>query len=60
MHLFETFWLDNPEPTAQPAVADTTDPLLVYADLLGTGDDRNRETAERIFDEYLIKRVPND
>lgn len=60
VHIFETFWQDNQELTAQLPLADTTDPLLVYADLLGTGDDRNRETAERIFDEYLVKRIPND
>jgi hypothetical protein len=60
VHVFKTFWLDNPELTAQLPLADTTDPLLVYADLLGTGDDRNRETAERIFDEHLVKRFPND
>ena len=60
VHIFKTFWLDNPEPTTQTPPADTTDPLLVYADLLGTGDDRNRETAERIFNEHLVKRFPND
>ena len=59
VHIFATFWLDAPERIAQTPLVDITDPLLVYADLLGTGDDRNRETAERIFDEYLVKRFPN-
>jgi hypothetical protein len=31
-------------------------PLLVYADLVSTGDRRCIETAERIFDEYLQNR----
>jgi hypothetical protein len=30
-------------------------PLLVYADLLATGDDRNIETAEIIYDNYLAQ-----
>lgn len=60
VHIFEKFWLDNPAPTVQLPLADTTDPLLAYADLLGTGEERNRETAEQIFDEYLDKRFPNN
>jgi hypothetical protein len=31
----------------------TVPPLLVYADLIGTGERRNLQTAERIYDEYL-------
>jgi len=30
-------------------------PLLVYADLIATGDDRNIETAEIIYDNYLAQ-----
>jgi hypothetical protein len=30
-------------------------PLLVYADLIATGDDRNIETAGIIYDKYLIQ-----
>jgi hypothetical protein len=30
-------------------------PLLVYADLMATGDDRNIETAEIIYDKYLAQ-----
>jgi hypothetical protein len=30
-------------------------PALVYADLVATGDPRNRETAKMIYDEYLAK-----
>ncbi|MES2702915.1 MAG: type IV toxin-antitoxin system AbiEi family antitoxin [Bacteroidota bacterium] len=32
----------------------TTDPLLVYVDLLNTGDGRCMETAKKIFDEYQL------
>ena len=31
----------------------TVHPLLVYADLLGTGDNRNYETAMKIYERYL-------
>jgi Uncharacterized protein conserved in bacteria len=32
-------------------------PLLVYADLLATGDDRNIDTARMIYDEHLARLV---
>ena len=32
-------------------------PLLVYADLLMTADDRNLETAEMIYDQYISRLV---
>ena len=44
---FEQEW-DHPE---------LTPPLLVYADLLGTGDARCIETAQRVFDGHLARLV---
>ena len=35
-------------------------PLLVYADLMATGDARNIDTAELIYDEHLAKLVRED
>jgi len=35
----------------------TTPPLLVYADLLSTADDRNLETAEIIYEQYIARLV---
>jgi hypothetical protein len=35
----------------------TAPPLLTYADLLMTADDRNLETAELIYDEYIARLV---
>lgn len=35
-------------------------PLLVYADLICSGDDRNFETAKMIYDEYLYKIFESD
>ena len=45
----DPFWDDWPHA----ARGDCTHPLLVYADLMASGLDRNRETAQRIYDDYL-------
>ena len=34
--------------------------LLIYADLLGTGDERNIETAEIIYERELAKFIRED
>lgn len=48
IRIYEQFWYDE-EPTGLPYVP----PLLVYADLMATGDPRCMETAEIIFKEHL-------
>ena len=35
-------------------------PVLIYADLLATGDDRCRETAGMVYDKYLAKTIAAD
>jgi hypothetical protein len=35
----------------------TAPPLLVYADLVSTADDRNLETAEIIYEQYIARLV---
>ena len=35
----------------------TAPPLLVYADLVSTADDRNLETAEMIYEQYIARLV---
>jgi hypothetical protein len=40
--------------------ADVVPPLLVYADLLATGDERNTETARLVYEEYLARLVRED
>jgi hypothetical protein len=60
VHIFQTFWLEEDDQINPVAAPETTDPLLVYADLIGTGDDRNRETAQLIFDRRLCERFPGD
>lgn len=38
--------------------ANTVPPVLVYADLLATGDGRCIETAQMVYDDYLARRLP--
>jgi hypothetical protein len=40
-------------PAATPFSNDCVHPLLVYADLLAEGDDRDIETAKRLYDKFL-------
>ncbi len=48
--LIEPFWR---EENGRGKTADLAHPLVVYADLIETGDPRNLETANRIREEYL-------
>lgn len=48
------FWGNMPA-TTRP---DTVHPVLVYADLLATGDARCIETAQLVYDEYLARLLP--
>jgi hypothetical protein len=48
------FW-GNVPAAARP---DTVNPVLVYADLLATGDARCIETAQLVYDEYLARLFP--
>jgi len=56
VEMLEAFWNTNCDWTDTEIVH----PLLVYADLLATGDDRNLETARRIYDEQLAGFVRED
>lgn len=46
------FWGEAQRPEARP---ETVHPVLVYADLLATGDGRCIETAQMIYDDYLAR-----
>ena len=39
---------------------DAVPPVLIYADLLATGDDRCRETAGMVYDKYLTQTITAD
>ena len=51
VEILKPFWRFNYE-FADQGIAP---PLLVYADLMATGDDRNIETAGIIYDKYLVR-----
>lgn len=50
VELLRPFWL-------QDGPGDMVHPLVVYADLIATGDPRNLETARMIYDEYLDRHL---
>jgi hypothetical protein len=56
VEILKAFW-DATCDWTNPEIAH---PLLVYADLLATGDTRNLETARRIYDEQLAGLVRED
>lgn len=46
IHIYRKFWMDDPEEKTAPA-------LIIYADLMGSGDSRCIEAAQRIFEDEL-------
>jgi hypothetical protein len=52
VEVYSIFWNEAEESFINP-VLKTVSPLLVYADLTGSGDSRNLETAKRIYEQYL-------
>lgn len=51
IELLKKFWTFDNTPT----YPDAAPPLLVYADLMASGDERNAETAEMIYDRYIAR-----
>lgn len=49
------FWGETLDAQERP---DTVPPVLVYADLLATGDGRCIETAQMVYDGYLARLLP--
>lgn len=56
VEVLEAFW----DPQCDWTDKEIVPPLLVYADLLATRDDRNIDTARRIYDEQLTGLVRED
>jgi hypothetical protein len=56
LEILKRFWktdFNNLNPAQTNVPCDVVAPLLVYADLMATTDDRNVETAKMIYDRYL-------
>lgn len=46
------FWAENTNEQN-----DTVHPILVYADLVTTGDTRNIEVARKLYDEHITRLI---
>lgn len=64
VRIYEPFWTENimeqNEDTATYINKGLVHPILVYADLVATGDARNLETARRIYDEHITRYFRED
>ena len=56
VELYTRFW----KPGTVAPHGDMVHPLLVYADLVATGNQRNLETARKIYDEHIIQLIRED
>lgn len=56
VELIARFW----QPGTIAPHKDMVDPVLVYADLMATGNQRNIETARMIYDQYIVQLVRED
>jgi hypothetical protein len=58
IEIIKTFWNDQRLPPH--GHQDMVPPLLVYADLLATGDPRNIETAKLIYEQSIVRLIRED
>jgi hypothetical protein len=55
VEILEAFWPPSPIQTWEQHSPPHVHPLLIYADLIATGDDRNISIAEQIYDDHLAQ-----
>lgn len=56
VEILERFW----QPVETWPYEDMVHPLLVYADLIATGNQRNIETAKMIYEQHIIRLIRED
>jgi len=56
VEILERFW----KPNEIKMHKDVVHPILIYADLLATGNERNIETARIIYEQYIIQLIRED
>lgn len=56
VEILARFW----KPVEMGKYDDLVHPILVYADLLATGNQRNIETAKMIYEQYIIRLIRED
>jgi len=57
VYLFEPFWNVDKNQHVLKIKKGIVPPILAYADLIGTGDSRNLEVAQRIYDKYIAEYI---
>lgn len=55
VRLYRPFWPEQPDKADTELPPGLAHPILVYADLVATGDPRNLEAAGRLFDQYIAQ-----
>ncbi|MBE0582638.1 MAG: hypothetical protein IH612_02625 [Desulfofustis sp.] len=58
--LYDAFWRAGGAEGGNHEQAGVVHPLLVYADLLASGDARNVEVAQEVYERYLARSVGED
>lgn len=56
VEILERFW----NPAEQWPYEDLVHPVLIYADLLATGNQRNLETAKMIYEQHIVRLIRED
>jgi len=56
IEVLQRFW----KPAKKTGLEETVHPLLIYADLLATGNQRNIETAKIIYEQYINRYLRED
>lgn len=52
--------LPVPMAMGRPVLEDVVNPVLIYADLMATGDKRNIETAKVVYEQHLVQYLRED
>jgi len=60
VQIYRPFWPERVAPARANVEEGLVHPLLVYADLVATGEARNLAVAQRIYDEHLAQFVRED
>ncbi|GBE09287.1 MAG TPA: hypothetical protein ENG90_04870 [Gammaproteobacteria bacterium] len=58
--IYRPFWPEQFDKFDNELRKGLVHPILVYADLVATGDTRNLEVAQRIYDEYIAQHIRED
>ena len=56
VEILERFW----KPVEPRQYRDLVHPILIYADLIATGNQRNMETAKIIYEQHIVQLIRED